>query len=279
MRVCFRLSTLIVVVQDSIQDAADVVKKLSDVSTLFFKHFFLKHITSASLKEQVGIVSHYMGFGKEQEPDVSTATTVKDVSLEFDDFTKDVLEGALKMKDDPQKEIVQALQSYKLGRDIVIRAERRLATLDQHGKSEIQLHDIRADFEKSLFEWTVSDVESIDTKLGALGFSDQTKTILASKTMERFFRTAKKAITCRLILPRCNKAEGEAGGEKGGGEKADGDEEAGGEKGGGEKADGDEEAKMSISALDVLLSSLLKAEFWKGLYGKDADDFIQDISQ
>lgn len=223
------------------------------------------------MKEQVGIVSHYLGFGKEQEPDVSTATNlgfgmVKDVSLEFDDLTKDVLEEALKVKDDPEKEIVQALQSYKLGRDIVIRASRRLATLDQHGKSEIELHDIRADFEKSLFEWTVSDVESIDKKLSALGFSDQTKTILASKTMESFFRTARKDIMERLILPRCNKAEGEAGGEKGAGEKADGDEEAVG-------------AKKSISALLVLLPSLMKAEFWKGLYGKDADDFIQDISQ
>ena len=223
------------------------------------------------MKEQVGIVSHYLGFGKEQEPDVSTATNlgfgmVKDVSLEFDDLTKDVLEEALKVKDDPEKEIVQALQSYKLGRDIVIRASRRLATLDQHGKSEIELHDIRADFEKSLFEWTVSDVESIDKKLSALGFSDQTKTILASKTMESFFRTARKDIMERLILPRCNKAEGEAGGEKGGGEIADVDEEAVG-------------AKKSISALLVLLPSLMKAEFWKGLYGKDADDFIQDISQ
>ena len=225
----------------------------------------MKRITSASFKEQVGIVSHYLGFGEEHEPDVSTATKAKDVSLEFDDLTKDVLEGALKMKDDPEKEIVQALQSYKLGRDIVIRASRRLATLDQHGKSEIELHDIRADFEKSLFEWTVSDVESIDKKLSALGFSDQTKTILASKTMESFFRTARKDIMERLILPRCNNAEGEAGGEKGAGE-ADGDEEAVG-------------AKKSISALLVLLPSLMKAEFWKGLYGKDADDFIQDISQ
>ena len=233
---------------------------MSDFSTLFFKHFYLKRITSANLKEQVGIVSHYLGFGKEQEPDVSTATNlgfgmVKDVSLEFDDLTKDVLEEALKVKDDPEKEIVQALQSYKLGRDIVIRASRRLATLDQHGKSEIELHDIRADFEKSLFEWTVSDVESIDKKLSALGFSDQTKTILASKTMESFSRTARKDIMERLILPRC----GEAG-------EADGDEEAVG-------------AKKSISALLVLLPSLMKAEFWKGLYGKDADDFIQDISQ
>ena len=158
------------------------------------------------MKEQVGIVSHYLGFGKEQEPDVSTATNlgfgmVKDVSLEFDDLTKDVLEEALKVKDDPEKEIVQALQWYKLGRDIVIRASRRLATLDQHGKSEIELHDIRADFEKSLFEWTVSDVESIDKKLGALGFSEQTKAILASKTMDSFFgqrrTTSWKGSSCR----------------------------------------------------------------------------------
>ena len=146
----------------------------------YFKNFYVFGLGSPALKKQVDILARYVGLGREQQPDAeqldvardSVGMEIKDLKMQFAPLTKADLQAAVDAKTDESLTVIQALKSYKLGRDLLSFAENNCNNLQAKEQRGFELTGIVTQLSNK-DGCTEDELKAVDEQLKNIGYTDK----------------------------------------------------------------------------------------------------------